>query len=287
LTLDRLKRSPFAHGRPGRDETVPYVDMLHLVTWNIWATNANWPTRRKALVASLTGVNPDIIALQETSHPPGEATQTADLASAVGLNHHVHATPPRPAHHRGLGVISRWPITTHDVIALPAGGHPDEHRIALHATITTPRGPFPLITTHLNWRLDDSAVRQQQVRTIIETVAALDYQHLPAVVCGDLNASPESDEVRMLTGYTTVPIPGVVFQDAWTVAGDDSPGYTWTRSNPHAARERFGPARLDYILIQWHPDKPGPILNATILDGSHAGTWASDHAGLHATLAAP
>jgi hypothetical protein len=55
----------------------------------------------------------------------------------------------------------------------------------------------------------------------------------------------------MLNGQAAVPVPGVVFQDAWQVAGDGNPGHTWSRRNPEAAKERFGDARLDYILVQW------------------------------------
>ncbi len=145
-------------------------------------------------------------------------------------------------------------------LTLPGGGQPDEHRIALRTTIATPAGNLPLITTHLNWRLDHSAVRQAQIRLIAETIAELDQDGLPAVLCGDFNAVPESDEIRMLTGLT------------------------WNHDSPHAARERLGPARIDYLFIRWHPDRPGPIQHTTVIHGHHGNVWASDHAGLAATL---
>jgi arginyl-tRNA synthetase len=78
-------------------------------------------------------------------------------------------------------------------------------------------------------------------------------------------------------------VPGVVFQDAWQVAGDGSPGHTWSRRNPEAARERFGDARLDYILIQWAGR--GAVLGAEVIDGRlPGGTWGSDHLAVLAEL---
>ena len=38
----------------------------------------------------------------------------------------------------------------------------------------------------------------------------------PQLLCGDFNAMPDSDEIRMITGLTATPVPGIVFQDAWT-----------------------------------------------------------------------
>jgi endonuclease/exonuclease/phosphatase family metal-dependent hydrolase len=55
------------------------------------------------------------------------------------------------------------------------------------------------------------------------------------VVCGDFNAAPDSDEIRMLTGHSATASPGLVFYNSWEVAGDGSPGYTWSNRNPPAA----------------------------------------------------
>jgi len=258
---------------------------VRLLTWNVWGKNADWQRRENALLAAIAETSADIIAVQEAWAEPSCRSQTASLAAALGFAHHHQADPSPPIRDRGLGVMTRWPITGHNVIALTAGGEPDERRIALRATIATPAGTLPLITTHLNWRLDHSAVRQQQVRQIIRLAAEDDNPGtLPAVACGDFNAVPESDEIRMLTGLTTVPDPGIVFQDAWTTGGDGTPGYTWSHVNPHAARERYGPGRIDYILIRWRPGRHGPVLATALVNGHHHGTWASDHAGIVTSL---
>jgi endonuclease/exonuclease/phosphatase family metal-dependent hydrolase len=73
----------------------------------------------------------------------------------------------------------------------------------------------------------------------------------PTVVCGDFNAGPDSDEIRMLTGRSATAAPGLVFYDAWEVAGDGTPGYTWSNRNPLAAVGLYPDRRFDYILSAW------------------------------------
>ena len=71
----------------------------------------------------------------------------------------------------------------------------------------------------------------------------------PAVLLGDLNADPDSDELRMLTGQTAVPVPGVMFRDVWTWVGNDDRGATWSNDNPFAAASLDLDRRIDHILV--------------------------------------
>ena len=58
----------------------------------------------------------------------------------------------------------------------------------------------------------------------------------PAVLCGDLNAEPHSDELRMLTGRAVSPVPRVVFRDAWEAAGNGGPGLHVVERQPVRGR---------------------------------------------------
>jgi endonuclease/exonuclease/phosphatase family metal-dependent hydrolase len=70
-------------------------------------------------------------------------------------------------------------------------------------------------------------------------------------VCGDFNAGPDADELRMLTGRTAPVVPGLVFYDAWEVAGDGTPGHTWSNRNPLTAPAMYPDRRFDYVLSAW------------------------------------
>src|SRR5207245_6367532 len=107
-----------------------------------------------------------------------------------------------------------------------------------------------------------------------------------AIVCGDLNAQPESDEVRMLTGLRAVPVAGVVFRDAWTAAGNTGGGATISGRNPFAAADLEPDSRIDYVLVGWPKlGGVGQVLSARVIgDTDVDGMFGSDHLGVVAEL---
>ena len=152
--------------------------------------------------------------------------------------------------HSGNAIVSRWPILRTAWKPLPAAGEPDERRTVVFAEIDGPRGPIQLFCTHLNWRFDHSAVRVEQVRTVAELIEECRPREYPPILCGDMNAAPDSDEIRMLTGRATVTAPKLVFHDAWEVAGEGA-GMTWSNDNPYAALDLEPARRIDYVLAGW------------------------------------
>lgn len=195
-----------------------------MLTWNLWWRFGPWEARRPAIAATLADVDADVVALQEVWGEPGGPTFAAELAEGPGYHHAHCARLEIDGVTFGNAVLSRWPIGRHDHRALPAPSDRDEQRTVLFAEVDGPRGPIQVFSTHLNWRLDHSDVRQDQVRAVADFVVATKPREFPPVVCGDFNADPDSEEIRMLTGRTTAAAPGLVFHDAWEVAGDGGPG---------------------------------------------------------------
>ena len=72
---------------------------------------------------------------------------------------------------------------------------------------------------------------------------------MPAILCGDFNAEPDSDEIRFLSSLTALDGRTTFWQDAWRVAGD-GPGLTqdW-RTNPIAAAMNVHRKRIDYVFV--------------------------------------
>jgi endonuclease/exonuclease/phosphatase family metal-dependent hydrolase len=150
-----------------------------------------------------------------------------------------------------------------------------------------PRGPLPVFCTHLNWQHDHSHIRQLQVAALAAFVAGFGSGGFSALVCGDFNAEPTSDEIRMMTGQARCPVPGVVFRDAWRQAGDGGAGFTWSNVNPYAAAELEPSSRIDYVFVA-PPDKKtgaGHVVACAVMgDQPVGGVWPSDHFGLIADL---
>lgn len=275
-------------------------DRLRVVTWNVWWRFGDWRARQQAITAVLAAERPDLIGLQEVWTRDGES-QVELLARELGM-HWVVADSPAPQRwQRRSGepavgfanaVLSRWPITGHHSSTLPAAAGRVQERTVVQADIDAPAGPVPFFTTQLDSAPAESATRCAQVSAVARLVASClsgaEHAH-PAVVTGDLNAEPDSDEVRLLGGHKTAPaVPGLVLVDAWRYADPRDPGWTWDPRNPHVAATFEPGARIDYVLV----GPPGPtgrghVLGArTIGNDPVDGTWPSDHAGVLVDLAA-
>ena len=184
-------------------------------------------------------------------------------------------------------MLSRWPIVGSERRSLPAPEGLDELRVVVRADVDGPRGPLEVFATHLNWRLDQSHVRRLQVRALCEFVAETrSRRSFPPVLCGDFNAEPDSDEIRMLTGLATVPVPKLVFIDAWRVAGD-GPGTTFVPTvNPFTALDLEPDRRIDYVFVGFPRDGgAGHVVRASLVGADPVdGIFPSDHFGVFAEL---
>jgi endonuclease/exonuclease/phosphatase family metal-dependent hydrolase len=184
--------------------------------------------------------------------------------------------------------LSRHPIVEHRVMILP-GEESGERRSLCYALVEHPLGRLPVFVTHLNWKLHHGSVRLRQVLAIAEHVkllAPIDDAKLPPVLMGDFNAEPDSDEMRFLRGLATVEGVSVYWGDAWTYAGDGTPGYTYDRRNRFAALAHEPPRRIDYIFVRG-PDRRfrGEPVRTTLAfcepEPTEEGeVWPSDHFGL-------
>ena len=225
-----------------------------IASWNVWGRYGDWSARLGGIAAELRASEPDIVCLDEAWETPDDS-QTDKLASALRLAHRVSLCDfALDGWRSGIGICSRWPVTRLESRELPGGG--GGFGTAALAVIEGPRGPVQVLAVMLDYPLHASAVRQQQVRELLGFVNETTSRRHLTVVCGDFNAGPDADEVRMLTGRAESPVPGMVFYDAWEVAGDGSPGITWSNENPLAAVGLIPDRRFDYIFSAW-PRKGG------------------------------
>ncbi|HUK68373.1 MAG TPA: endonuclease/exonuclease/phosphatase family protein [Streptosporangiaceae bacterium] len=253
---------------------------MRILTWNLWWRYGPWQRRFDAIAATLAEVRPDLCGLQEVWGAGGE-NLAADLAARLGM-HWCWAAANRAKDDDvliGNAILSRWPITARAEARLPASD-PREGRVALHARIGTPGGALPMFTTHLTYQPGASQVRVAQVRLLAEFIAghAADCDY-PPVLTGDLNAEPDSDELRLLGGLLTDPaVPGLVLIDAWRYADPADPGFTWDRRNGYQVRSSIPDSRIDYILVGLPRQGRGRVQSARLAGNAPVGdVWPSDH----------
>jgi endonuclease/exonuclease/phosphatase family metal-dependent hydrolase len=265
--------------------------MLRVMTWNLWWRFGPWEQRRHAIAAVLATAQPDIVMLQECWRE-GDLSLAEELGSGTGLH---CAETDDPFEGRDVGfhnaLLSRWPLTAVESLPLPNGSGEPGHRRLLYAAAETPWGSWPVACTHLDYRFDQSANRQRQIESICTSLAERrgdPETTLPVILGADLNAVPDSDEVRMLTGRRPVPVPNLVFSDCWEQAGD-GPGHTWRDDNPYRADTAWPNRRIDYVMVSWPRPKPvgNPVRAWLAGTTPNGGVMPSDHAAVVVELRTP
>ena len=255
---------------------------VRVVTWNVWGLYGPWEQRERAIAQTLRGAEPDIVVLTE-SWTRESAGQAARLAPRIGLPHHVFSgvqAQEDEAALSGVAVMSRWPISA-------SSSHVFGEARVQYAEVSGPRGPIQVYGVAMDaWWFDESAGRQQAVREFLAHVGAMQDDTTPLVVCGDFNADPQSDEIRMITGQMKAPCPGLSFYDAWEVARSGGPGFTWSNSN-HWARQLLWPDRRIDFIFSAAPRRGGaghPRLAQLVGTEAVDAIVPSDHYGVQADL---
>ena len=257
---------------------------IRVLTWNIWWRFGPWEQRQPAIAATLAALDADVICLQECW-----AEQVQALADSLGFECAFSTRLDLDGVAFGNAVLSRWPITDSEWRPLPSPEDIDERRTMLRADVDGPRGPVQVYSTHLHWRFDHGFVRRSQIEALCAFVAESrdGGRAYPPVVCGDFNAVPDSDEIRMLTGRTTVPVPKLVFHDAWEAAGrPPEPGFTWSNDNPYAVLDLEPNRRIDYVFVGWpKAGGAGHVVACDVVGTMPVdGVVPSDHYGVLAEL---
>lgn len=255
---------------------------MRILTWNLWWRFGPWEQRQKAIEEVLRRQEADVIFLQEVRITDGQAERLADV---LGLS----AVVSSGSYEMGNALISRWPIIEHDAVSLPDQHGNPAHRRALWALIQTPWGAWPMISTHLDHRFDESATRQKQVDAVADLALSLrEKSKLPVLIGGDFNAVPDSDEIRRLTGRSPVRHANLVFADMWELQGA-GPGHTWSGLNPYLADANWPNRRLDYLFVSWPRPKPAGHPRQVWLAGTEPidGVQASDHFAVVADVDVP
>ncbi len=241
------------------------------MSWNLWWRFGPWELRQPGIIATLRAERPDVICLQEVWASEAGEDQVTTLADALGYHHARSPAPFWEGHSFGNAVLSRWPILDAQTHPLPDAKGRASHRNVLFATIDAPMGPLQVMSTHLEFRFDQSATRDMQSRALARLVSEVrnDPDHsFPVVIGGDFNAMPYADEMRHLLGVSPPEVNNLVFHDAWELAGDGTNGNTWSSTNPHLADATWPNRRLDYILVSW--PRPKGI-------GTPVACWTSGH----------
>lgn len=205
----------------------------------------------------ILSVKPDVAALQEVDKNvkrTGSIDQPAELARLTEMNFIFGANIELQGGHYGNAVLSRFSIARHKNHLLPNIDN-GEQRGVIEAEIQVPQTDQTvlLLATHLDHRADERE-RLESAKVINELIAS--HPEQPALLAGDLNATPESKTLQL-------------FEKMWTRAN----------TKPMATVPVNKPTKqIDFILHR--PANRWKVVEVKVLDEA----VASDHRAICAVL---
>ena len=246
-------------------EAAPSRD-LRVVTLNIYHDRADWPARLPLIVAQLRALDADVIALQEVLQTETLPNQAETIAAALGYHvQFVSLDPQDRARRYGNALLTRWPVEAHVSTALAPR---EDSRSMGWAQIRFDGQPINVYFTHLHAGQGGAAIRRQQLEDAITWIEGT-AGDAPSLVLGDFNAPAGADELAVLDRFV----------DTY---GAHHPGDTETTTlNPHFFPDLRG--RIDLVFAERGRFE---VRDARIVldTPDAAGTWPSDHFGVHVEL---
>ncbi len=282
----------------------PDAKNLRVITLNFWGTEPPLDRRIALAVKQLQVLAPDVLCMQEVRPLDGVSGRTTAemLADALAMHAHYETSCQwnpgdgnmKTAGQEGLAILTKAPLLETRTLALP-DGRPALTRLLLSGKVATAAEPVWVHTTHLHYALDDGLAREHQVTAIDDAVRAIGRDNVtpPHILCGDMNATPDSDEMRYLRGLTTLAGRRTHWQDAWLRHHPNDPGITWSSENEltRPLRSLDIDRRLDYVYVTSRKkDGRGTIHRCDIVltdregGGPNGDFCATDHYGVLADV---
>jgi endonuclease/exonuclease/phosphatase (EEP) superfamily protein YafD len=135
--------------------------------------------------AAITAAAPDIVLLQETD--PGWEVALVDTLGGTYPHHRFEPPPDWPA--GGMGILSKYPIVSADILPSTAGPF-----FAWRLVVDSPLGRIQLLDVHLKPPMSDSgswvvgffSTRDNRLSEAMQHAQSLDPS-LPTIIAGDFN----------------------------------------------------------------------------------------------------
>ncbi len=151
------------------------------------------------LAEFIKSVDPDIVALQEVDvrtyreRAPKQNGKDfiTELGYRTGMLSAFGKTIPYMDGYYGIGILSKYPLSSIERIYLPKSAHGKEQRAVLVADVEYRDGAYiTFASTHLDYT--NTQERQLQVQALNKELLNRSY---PVLLAGDFNAIPEAEEI--------------------------------------------------------------------------------------------
>jgi endonuclease/exonuclease/phosphatase family metal-dependent hydrolase len=262
---------------------------MRVLQLNMWGRTEPYSARIELLQTEVGGLAPDVITLQEVVGVDERVNQAAELFEPLGYNVRFDPRPGRTDFEWGMAIAARQPLGELETVELDHGGVAIASRLTIGAEELWVCSACPL-----GWWQSQEAQREDECVVLDDWLTALAAgDELPPILAGDFDATPDAASIRFLTGLQSLHGRSTHWVDAFAVAGDGSPGYTWSSDNPFMApfatstfAEPGHRRRIDYVFVgspfKWKPRIL--VRSAAVVLKEREGIAPSDHYGVLADL---
>ena len=247
------------------DDAAPKPLRIRVMTYNIHhGQGMDQKIDLPRIAAVIKEAKADVVALQEVdvkTQRVGGVDQAAELGRLTGMHHAFGKAMDYSGGEYGNAILSRWKIEAVANHALPHT-QGNEPRAALDAVIRLgEKGHcFSFISTHLDFK-PASEDRTNQVKKLNELFANADENDaLPRLLLGDMNATPTSDDIKLL-------------REKWESAAH-APGMKAQPTVPSVEPKSL----IDYVM--YRPAKRWRVIEVKVIEEK----IASDHRPVLAVL---
>jgi endonuclease/exonuclease/phosphatase family metal-dependent hydrolase len=183
----------------------------------------------------------DVLAVQEVA--PHEGGTTALVLAEMSSYHHATPVYDSDGVPASCAVLTRVECAPGELLCLPGQNTEGGPISAAICRVVAGGETLPVASVHLAWGSLNERLRLDQAKTLVayfDQVLGASEQEAPALLCGDLNAWPDSDSVRYLRGRSA-DAPATMWTDAWERPLDPTDaGVTSSATNEYARFTALG-----------------------------------------------
>jgi len=248
---------------------------IKIVTLNLRHNKDRWTERAGLIVEALLRETADVIAFQEVWFPINQAHLISDWMKALSSQADYQVLVRRKRwcwSKEGIGILTRLPVVEHNRLDLPGG-----RRVAQHVRVAVGSEYVDIVNTHLhNHPSHNESIRLKQVQRLMAWIARENWKSRRWVVLGDLNATPDSSTIDVLTSH---------FQSAYDALHGAEPPFTAPTPLTVSSLTGNQTKTIDYIFIDPAQFRVRDArLICTEPHPQDATLFPSDHFGLAAEL---
>lgn len=244
---------------------------MKILSLNTWQERGPWEKRWEVIRKETKLLKPDLVAFQELFNPEWASQVQAQLSYAEMILSEAHW---------GLVVMTNDNLLESGECRLPQSPMEEYSRGFIWGRFKRDDWTYWVLCTHFSWIPEDSATRLSQAKILGEFIRTKACNE-PVFVMGDLNAAPDTLEIKAL-------LADAQLNDLYVTLHGEKPMFTWDNQNPYAksAHHDLPDRRIDYILA-------GNIANLStqlccfervLEQPNEEGIYGSDHFGVLAKI---